>query len=1202
MATDLAEKRPSSATKFENFVEQELNRVRNRIRLVDVGLAALLFLVVTLTYALGMVLLERFVGLERGGLGTGVRVVAFVLYALAALFALGLTGLRLYRRINPYYAARQLEQTLPDAKNSMVNWLDLREEKLPSAIRAALGQKAARDLKKADPELATNPGRIWLLTAVAAGLVLALLLLWVTGPNQFLSLLDRAFFPFRDTSIATRTDLVLLEPKEGDATVPLGQKVPFRVQLTGRVPQVNEPDSAALHYRYNRAEPFVRLPLEEDVDRTWAAVLVPDQVQNGFWYKISAGDAETPEYQVRVQSQPQVTKFEAKYKYRPYLQLPERSIHFPNETAVFPKLIAHRGTQVTLLARTNRALAEGRLALEAGAPGRELPGEVLPDEPRTVRFQFVMEKSGHFRVLFTSKDSEQNIDRSAYPIEVLDDTRPKVELTKPGQDIKLPANGTLELEGKASDDFGIKSMALQLRVVEGDAKRALETKIYRPGKSFRFANESYPDYLDYKDVVALDKLKTPKGDPFPLKPGTILEYWLEARDCSDYPDKDGNLGKSEPVFKVLIVEPDKDQKKQEHQRKKAEERQKEHEKNQDRQHGDQNDEIKENQQNQAGPKKGDPKKDKESEKQLDDMRNRLQKEIEKQKQEDAKKGKADGDPSNQPKADAKDGKPDENKKGPGQAKGSKDPENKENAGQQKDSPKDQQPGAGQAKNDGQKKDSNQQNAGQSKTEGQQPPEAGNPGTANKDQKGSKDSQAGTAKGGPKDGTKEEAGSAKDQAGQKPKDATGQAQAADPNAKVGEGTPKADNKDLGKGEPNAQAKDDKMGQGSAGQTAKSDNRKPPPDQGMTQAKEPPKDGPKENVGAAKGNNGKDAPETPPGQAAGNKAEETRAAQKNGENGKGPDQPPQASAKASEAGKKKGPAAGENKNAPPAQDGDAGLAKADRDLKNKNAGDRPAREPTLDDITKLKEEWERNGRKVEDKIANELSRDAREAKDEKVRDAARDLLEKMGRGTHGVAKDAEKTEDKDTQGTAKEAGPKGMGNDPTNAAVGKTGPQKSQEAGKSEGPSQGPPPPEITRGDNKGGSETGSFGPGSPGMVDDPRPKEANPDFARRGGDLQLEELKNRVTDEIRKRAGVSDEEWQRFLKDAEAYQRRLQREARQANKIDLRGDLTQIRGSGLRQIRTTPNGQQDPLTVGQGVAPPEFRDAHRRFTLPAPKKQ
>ena len=71
--------------------------------------------------------------------------------------------------------------------------------------------------------------------------------------------------------------------------------------------------------------------------------MLADQVQGGLWYKISGGDVQTPEYQVRVRSQAQVTGFDVAYHYRPYRNRKDRVVHYPNQEAVAPHLAAHRG-------------------------------------------------------------------------------------------------------------------------------------------------------------------------------------------------------------------------------------------------------------------------------------------------------------------------------------------------------------------------------------------------------------------------------------------------------------------------------------------------------------------------------------------------------------------------------------------------------------------------------------------------------------------------------------------------------------------------------------------------------------------------------------------------------------------------------------------------------------------------------------------
>src|SRR5262245_5875584 len=183
MATDLGTK--PAPPKHEFYVETELAKVRNRIRALDIGHSLLLIGVIVFAYLLAMGLFDLLVKGADTPLINGFRLTAFGLF-LAALGFVGVQlGLRLYRRINPYYAAKQLEDTLPDAKNSVINWLDLKEERLPAAIRQAVSLKAARDLKETDSDKAVNPRSNWLLAGIFIALLLGLMILFAMGPNQF---------------------------------------------------------------------------------------------------------------------------------------------------------------------------------------------------------------------------------------------------------------------------------------------------------------------------------------------------------------------------------------------------------------------------------------------------------------------------------------------------------------------------------------------------------------------------------------------------------------------------------------------------------------------------------------------------------------------------------------------------------------------------------------------------------------------------------------------------------------------------------------------------------------------------------------------------------------------------------------------------------------------------------------------------------
>src|SRR5207302_707500 len=155
---------------------------------------------------------------------------------------------------------------------------------------------------------------------------LALVVLYVLSPQQFLSLMDRAFAPFRQTTIASRTQLTLLKPEQGDLTIAVGRAVSFAVRVDGR-----QPDAVRLLYRYNPADPYEERGFEQgDSDREWGATVRAGEVRNGFWYKVVAGDAETPEYRVQIRSSPLLTGFDVTYHYRRYFNWPDRITHEQN--------------------------------------------------------------------------------------------------------------------------------------------------------------------------------------------------------------------------------------------------------------------------------------------------------------------------------------------------------------------------------------------------------------------------------------------------------------------------------------------------------------------------------------------------------------------------------------------------------------------------------------------------------------------------------------------------------------------------------------------------------------------------------------------------------------------------------------------------------------------------------------------------------
>jgi hypothetical protein len=1124
-----------SVPQYESFVEQQIHKASRRLRILDAVAWSLLLGAGLLTYGLVMSLADLLWQLP-----TGIRLAAWCLLVIGVAAALGSLAMRLLtRRVNPHFVARQLEQTLPDAKNSVINWLDLRDQPLAPVIRGSLGRRAAQDLTHADTERAISARRVGWLAGVAGVLFLVQIGWLIASPAQVASLLQRAFFPFDLARIAKRTSLTLLKPQGGDVSVATNQPVVFQVQVSGYEPTLNQKDSLKLHFRYQPGEPFEERALTRDVDGTWTTSVLADQVRNGFWYKITGGDARLPEdreYRVDVKTIPAVVRFETHFKYRDYLKRADKKVVYDKN--VWPRIKELRGTEATLIVHASRAIKSCVLELKTtGAKKRELIGEPVAGSADAWRFAWVLDQPGEFRVLFTTQDGEENKDRKPCAFEVDPDKEPTVVMTQPAKDVTLPANGALVVEGFAEDDHGVKSMELHLRVVSPPGQVGLKPKAYRPDTPLQLPNGRYPRRLDYSDYVFLDELQTVGGEPFAVKQGMELEYWIEARDNCDYSDKAGNRGVSK-VFKVTITAPDSADKAA-GQRGDAQKGVKQKQGQQDRDLDAQRQQA----QAQQDAANKDPKQGSGD---LAGDADKVKQAMEKADGKGAAKG------ADQDQGGAKE-------QGPGEGGKGKDtpPDPKDQAGKPKGSDS-QASGAGQGKDKG---DNSPNPQGSAKDQGQPDPSKQPPGAAKGDEKSNPASEAKDAP--PKDG----ASSAKDKAA---------------DAKAGEG------KDAADGMPGAQG--DKKGAGDgadAGAAKKKDDGKAG---GTDTAKS--KDGPPPGgSGDVKGG--------PPPDAKADLAKDKGSGAKDGDrNVQVAPSEMKGGAPTDKAGPKEGPTrmeqvadakGGDPTNKPPPPDAKFGPPKSADAAGTAKGGDR--KDASLDDVAKLREQ-------LSDSDLRELAEKALEkikeqAQDPKVQQAAEKAIEEHKNDPAQAKKGGPETAGDKTPGTKSD--PKDGGAAGAKSAKSDSGPSKSKDngPGKTGGTAKSDP--------KKPGS--GNFGKDNTGTVGEDDPGKASPvddAAARRLGELQLETLKKQIdqlrkkfTPEVMKELKWTDAQREDFLK------RMMADALLRAEKQKLTGEKLPPPGSiqGLLPgggPRTLGGGNGPPGSVGESrpEAPPEVRETLR----------
>ncbi|HET6573283.1 MAG TPA: hypothetical protein VFG68_06755 [Fimbriiglobus sp.] len=570
---------PSAPAKLDATLDQEIGKATGRIRLNDLLAGGLTLAVLTLAFVAAAILLDRWLVLpervRQALLGGFVLTVAVVGY---------FTLLRPLRRaVNPRFAARRVEETVPEAKNALINWVDLRDKDLPAVVRAAVGTKAVEGVTGADVNKAVESKRVVWLAAVA-GLLLALLaaLFVVFKPAPFLSLVSRTFNPFTVTKIATRTELSIEEPQGGDVTVTAGDPVTVRVYVGGSVPDPDGPGRVRLRVRYNPAVPeYDELPLEPGgTAREWVLRVPRTVVQNGFWYTVAGGDAETAEHRVTVRSRPLFQdEFEARYVYPAYTRLKP-------EVSGDRNLWGYPGTEVTLTAKTNRQVKDAKLSIEG--PTELTRVQIIGEAKDTIQYKLTLKQSGTYRMEFTSTDGEASDPSPTYAIRIATDRVPTVSITSPAEaEISLPANGLLAVDAALDDDFGLTAAKLHVQQIndKGEVVRDFKSKPYRDGKPLlRESDQTYPTRLAYKDSVALGSLTVdPGGQVATLKEGMVLQYWVEATDNCTEPKP--NVGKS-AIKRIKIATPPKEPEKKQQQEKAQQQRgaeEQQHQQQQDQQ-------------------------------------------------------------------------------------------------------------------------------------------------------------------------------------------------------------------------------------------------------------------------------------------------------------------------------------------------------------------------------------------------------------------------------------------------------------------------------------------------------------------------------------------------------------------------------------------------------------------------------------------
>ncbi len=1251
--------KPNATAQNEALVEGTLAAVAQKVRLNDLFTGAAATAVLLLAYV-GLSALLRKLTLRADAtswIPDWCWQIGFFGFLIALAGVVWFTVVRpLRQRVNPRYIARRVEDTLPNAKNGVINWVDLQDKPLAQTVKAAVGANAASAMAEADVDGATQSKKlIWLGTAVGLLVVALGVLFLLFGARQFFDLVGRAANPFKTGALATQTEILVDEPEGGDVTLTEGQPLTVSIRLNGRVPDPLGPTQARLLIRYNPdSDEIVEVPLVKgESSRDFNSLLSRSTILNGFWYRVSAGDATTPEYRVIVRSKPGLSEFQTRYEYPAYLK-------WPNDREDGSRIKAIRGTFATLSVKANRSVDTASLWVRTPNETVEVKGTISGEKRDELAFRFKLNESGAYQIRFEPAGKEPLATTGEYALEVDLDEAPRIAILEPKEEeITRPANALLAVDAELRDDHGLVSAALRFQIV-GRENLEIAPKPYRADQAFlRETDGTYlTEVLDFKDSIKLDQLQDKAGKAVVLKPNDVLEYWVEATDNCTEPKANVGTSRKQRV-KLTEAEREPEKKKEDEQKeqkrkddeKKAEEKRNEQLKNEKRPEDQQRNPEKKadpmqpegqkdpnNTDPMAGDKKppedqdpmGKPNEDRkngEGKPNPDDLKKEAEKlkdKIENKKQ-DAGDGKGDGNPEpgqeSKPSAEQKPGEPKPENK-PSEGKPGESGEKNGSPSESKDPGKLQDPNRSEGKPEpkddakGEQKPGEAKPSGKPENKGETGESQGKPSEEPKPQEGDpmkKDGSSGTAKGSePKEqpmGKPEESKKPEDLGKGKPK-ADPERGSAKPEKSDGAEKPEEKGAGEAKGEKPNKPGEKKSAQPEKGGDGKPmENKMPPSDAGSEKAA--PKE--EEQPGAGKGEGKK--PETPmgtekPGDEKGTSKSSEPKPMGNGEKPKDPKDPMNTKDPKGNSG------SGEKQPKTEPKD----LEKNIEDLDSKDEGTKKAAQDKLD------EKFGKENREQIEKMQKDLKSD-----DPKTREAAKKKIEDMAKEANKGNKPEEKNgelspmEKADLEKAAKDLNSK---NEADRKAAEKKldekiGKEKREELQKELSKDEGNDPAGEQKAleklkeqakEAKNNQQRTSKDPkkdtpehNGGGNLDKPgKAIDENPENRLKSMELQLDQFKKyRGKKEFLKENNYTDAEYEKFLKSYEDMvsqfrddvdRKRLNPNAEATKPSVGRNDGDTKRVGG----RTEAGGLQG--AGGPAVAPPGFAEAQKRFAAEAAKRE
>jgi hypothetical protein len=451
----------------ERVIQRQLQRASVQMRLVDLASGMAVWVIGVLVLFIAAALCDHLFGL-----GTIGRFLALTLLVGGSLWYLARHVVPLLvRTINPAYAALTIEEATPTLKNSLINFLLLRQDKrgIREIVYQAVEQQAAADIVLVPVETTIDRTRLIYAGYCLCGVMAIFAAYKILSPKDPFQTVARVLAPWATIARPSRVEIIEIQPGNGE--VYHGQTV----QISATIRGVRGTDSVKLHYTTADGQTTDQpIAMKLAVGDRYECLLPPGEtagsaasqgLQQNVAYRVVAGDAESSEYRLLVVSAPTIIIDRLEYQYPAYTKKPAEVVRQQGD------IQGIEGTRVTLHAVANQPIKSAWLEMDPAA--KEAAGELVTlsadgDQARgTLTLLLKADRLTPWHATYQVRYHNQRSEKSQQPIlhklEVLRDLPPEVQILQPERlRVEVPEDGELTIEVRGVDpDFGLATLRIE---------------------------------------------------------------------------------------------------------------------------------------------------------------------------------------------------------------------------------------------------------------------------------------------------------------------------------------------------------------------------------------------------------------------------------------------------------------------------------------------------------------------------------------------------------------------------------------------------------------------------------------------------------------------------------------------------------------------------------------------------------------------